>query len=149
MTLLLDAMYLARELAMYPFYTGHIVSRQFGTWILFLAWIAGCSTRGETLGRPEATGAPVIQVVNQSRADVEVYLTRDGTRTRLGLVTAGSTTIFPVPSDMIGATGDLRLIAEPVGAVLDFASEAFQVDPGRVVEWTIRARSASSSLIVY
>ena len=164
MTLLLDAMYLAGTLAMYLSYTGHRVSRQFepmriiaatGTlmrsagFLLFLACIVGCGTRTETLGRSEASEAPVIRVVNQNRADMEVYLTRDGTRTLLGLVTAGSTDTFPVPPDMIGATGDLRLIADPVGSTLDIPSERFQVDPGRVVEWTIRVTPASSSLVIY
>lgn len=122
---------------------------RFAGLLVFLTYIAGCSARGETLGRPEASEAPVIRVVNQNLIDMEVYLTRDGTRTLLGLVTAGSTSTFPVPSDMIGAAGDLRLIADPVGSALDFSSEWFQVDPGRVVEWTIRARPASSSLVVY
>lgn len=118
--------------------------------LVFLACIAGCGARGETLGRPEASeAAPVIRVVNQNLIDMEVYLTRDGTRSLLGLVTAGSTSTFPVPSDMIGAAGDLRLIADPVGSALDFSSERFQVDPGQVVEWTIRARPTSSSLAVY
>ena len=117
--------------------------------LVFLAFIVGCGTRGETLARPDASEAPAIRVVNENLADMEIYLTRGGARSLLGLVTTGSTVTFPVPSDMIGAVGDLQLIADPVGSALDFPSEWFQVDPGRVVEWTIRARPASSSLVVY
>jgi hypothetical protein len=126
----------------------HVMMRSAGL-LIFLASIVCCGARGETLGRPEASEATVIRVVNKNLIDMEVYLTQDGTRSLLGLVTAGSTSTFPVPSDMIGAAGDLRLIADPVGSVLDFSSEWFQVDPGQVVEWTIRARPASSSLVVY
>lgn len=117
--------------------------------VVFLACVVGCGVRGETVDRPEASEPPVIRVVNHNLADMEVYLTRDGARGLLGLVTTGSTATFPVPSDMIGAAGDLRLIADPVGLRLDFRSEPFQVDLGQVVEWTIRARPASSSLVVH
>ncbi|MFN2419830.1 MAG: hypothetical protein ABR527_00370 [Gemmatimonadota bacterium] len=122
--------------------------RSIGLVALFVCSL-GCGARDETLDRPTASEPPVIRVINRNWADMRVYLARDGARALLGFVTTGSTTTFPAPRDLTGAAGELRLVADPVGSALVFRSEPFRLDPGRVVEWTIRVRPAYSSIVVY
>jgi hypothetical protein len=108
---------------------------------------AGCTARGSTERVPP--DAPVtIQVVNRNWADMRVSIERDGLRALLGVVTTGSTSAFAAPLDFLTGGGSLRLIGDPIGSRLAFASEAFAAQPGQTVEWTIRVQPAQSSLVI-
>jgi hypothetical protein len=115
---------------------------------IILAALAGCASSAETAASP-GTEVLTIRVVNRNWADMRVYLERDGLRDFLGMVTTGTTASFSAPPDMTAAAGSLRLIGDPVGSRLVFASEWFVAEPGRTVEWTIRVRPAYSSLVVH
>jgi hypothetical protein len=110
-------------------------------------WAIGCGARGETFER--ASEPPVIRIVNRNWADMRVYLTRDSARAFLGFVTTGRTEDFVASPDLIGAAGEVRLFADPVGSNRVFRSEPFQLEPGRIVEWTIRVNPVHSSLVVH
>ena len=108
---------------------------------------AGCATSGS--GEPPPRDAPLtISIVNRNWADVRVYIERDGLRSLLGVVTTGSTSSFEAPLDFVSGGGSLRLIGDPIGSRLAFATEAFAADPGQTVEWTIRVQPAQSSLVI-
>ena len=108
----------------------------------------GCISDRETAARPSSEGI-AIRIVNRNWADMRVYLERDGVRALLGIVTSGKTADFPAPRDMTAAAGTLRLIGDPVGSQIVFASESFRVDPGQTVEWTIRVRPAYSGITIH
>lgn len=101
---------------------------------------------GEALPSIRSTAA--ASIVNHNWSDVRVYVTRGEARSFLGLVTAGGAQTFPVPTDMLAGSGELRLVADPVGSVLVFSTDTFLLDEGRTVEWTIRNKPEFSSLIV-
>lgn len=100
----------------------------------------------ESLGAPR--GAAAVRIVNQNWADLRVYVARGEARSLLGLVTAGGAQAFPVPTDMLAGSGELRLVADPVGSVLVFSTDTFLLDEGQTVEWTIRNKPEFSSLII-
>jgi hypothetical protein len=90
----------------------------------------------------------MIHIVNRNWADMRVSLERDGLRSILGVVTTGSTSSFAAPLGFVTGGSSLRLIGDPIGSRLAFASEAFTADPGQTVEWTIRVQPAQSSLVI-
>jgi hypothetical protein len=108
----------------------------------------GCISGRET-APPPSPETITIRIVNHNWADMRVYLERGGVRDLLGVVTAGTSADFPAPRDLTAAAGDLRLVGDPVGSRLVFASEPFRVDPGRTVEWTIRVRPAYSGITIH
>ena len=79
---------------------------------------------------------------------MRIYIERDGLRSLLGVVTTGSTASFEAPLDFVSGGGSLRLIGDPIGSRLAFATEAFTADPGQTAEWTIRVQPAQSSLVI-
>jgi hypothetical protein len=113
-----------------------------------LAGVAGCASRGEA--EAQAVSQDVtIRIINRNWADMRVYLERDGVRDLLGVVTSGKSADFPAPRDLTTAAGSLRLIGDPVGSRLVFASESCGGDPGQTVEWTIRVRPAYSGITIH
>ncbi len=97
---------------------------------------------------PTPSGAVAFRIINRNWADMRVAVERDGMSATLGLVPSGRTETFAAPLGIAGE-GSLRLIGDPVGSRLAFATEPFRVDPGQVVEWTIRVRPAQSSLTIH
>lgn len=69
-------------------------------------------------------------------------------RIRLGTVSTGSTQHYTLSLHQISATGELRLLADPVGSRRTFTSEAIQVFAGQGVEWVIQADLRQSTLTI-
>jgi hypothetical protein len=110
--------------------------------------LSACGVR--EAGQGGVSTAPVtIRIVNRNWADMRVYLQRNGARGLLGVVTSGATADFTAPPDLDTPGATLRLVADPIGSTVAFASEPFQVAPGQTVEWTIRTRPAQSGVTVH
>ncbi|CAN5218908.1 hypothetical protein BH18GEM1_BH18GEM1_00010 [soil metagenome] len=115
-----------------------------------LAVCAACGERTRSAGvRPGAPRTATVRIVNWNWSDMRVYAARDGDRSLLGLVTTGATQTFPLPADLMGRTGELRLVADPVGSAILLSSEPFLIDHGQVVEWTIHDRPENSTIVVH
>ncbi|HUP00680.1 MAG TPA: hypothetical protein VM737_04060 [Gemmatimonadota bacterium] len=108
--------------------------------------VGGTPPAGEGhAGEPRVT---LVRIVNRNWADVRFYLTRGRARSQLGVVTSGATETFAVPQEFIG-TEDLRLVADPVGSILTFESDPFQVYSGQIIEWTIHNKPQHSRLWIH
>lgn len=113
-----------------------------------LAVCAACAERSRPAGvHPGAPRTATVRIVNWNWSDMRVYAARDGVRSLLGLVITGTKQTFPLPADLV-RTGDLRLVADPVGSAILLSSEPFLIDHGQVVEWTIHDRPENSTIVV-
>jgi hypothetical protein len=115
-----------------------------------LMLVGGCSRATKVEGEREtiyqAESELVIRVVNHSQLDAIVYLVHDGTRDRLGTVTAASTANFRVRSRQLGS-GEFVLLADPVGATRVSTSEALRTSQGTEFTWTLESDFRSSVLV--
>jgi hypothetical protein len=111
----------------------------------------GCGRQSAESGPPGAKpNADILLVVeNHHWNDVVVYVVHDGVAERIGLATAVKTTTFIIPSRRLGAAGLIRLRGHPVGAPDDHTTDAFLVQPGQEIQWTLESDLARSSVAVH
>ncbi len=96
---------------------------------------------------PVANGV-LVKVVNNSFSDVDLYaVSRSGQAMRLGMVTATSNGSFVLDPSYF-PTGELRLLATPIGGNGRANSGLLDVSAGQTVEFDIAPRLRDSSAIV-
>lgn len=94
--------------------------------------------------------APIaLEVENHGWADAAIYLLSGGLTRRVGLVTGSSTQSFTVPARYIGAMGEIRLQAHPIGSNGVHTTDLMTVQPGQIVRFTVENHLANSSYGVY
>jgi hypothetical protein len=104
--------------------------------LLSLVIIAACGGRpAQDTVRPDSQA--MLQVQNQSFADMVIYAVNGAQRIRLGMATGNSTKSFALPSYLIRTGGPLRFLADPIGGNRTPISEEMVVQPGEVVTLTI------------
>src|SRR5688500_4518844 len=79
---------------------------------------------------PEAT---TVQVQNNNWSDMVVYLVQGSSRTRLGMVTSMGSETFRIPRSALGATGQVRLFADPIGSRVGYMTDPLNVRAGQRV----------------
>jgi len=125
--------------------------------ILAVSLLAGCSLVGA--GSPsmademspdrDEDATTVARVSNQSWYNVRVYVVDSGRRQSLGSVPSYRTTTFEMPRDMVRSSGQIQMLADPVGSTEHYRSSPVLVGPGQVVKWTVQNdRSQTYSSIV-
>jgi hypothetical protein len=97
---------------------------------------------------PDEPDTITIRVSNNNSLDMTVYAVNQTMRVRLGLVNTASTQRFTVSLHQISPTGELQLLADPVGSRRTLTSEAIHVFAGQAVEWTLQADLRQSSLVI-
>jgi len=97
---------------------------------------------------PDEPDVITINVSNSNPLDMTVYAVNQSMRIRLGTVSTGSTQHYTLSLHQISPTGELRLLADPVGSRRTFTSEAIQVFAGQAVEWVIQADVRQSTLTI-
>jgi hypothetical protein len=103
-----------------------------------------------TPGAPEENlGIVSVRVVNRNRTDVEVSVSHDGIRTRLGLAVASSTTDFTLPLRALGAGREYHLIGLPVGMRIGITTETLHAQDGDEVTWSLEDSFARSTVVVH
>jgi hypothetical protein len=118
--------------------------------VLALLGSWGCARHANESGAASESGADIALVVeNHHWSDVIVYLLHDGVLDRIGLATAVKTSTFIIPSRRLGPAGLVRLRGHPMGAPDDHTTDAFVVQPGQEIEWTLESDLARSSVAVH
>ena len=129
------------------------MSHRIGVAVLMLALapIGACRRGAQTEAAPESVySAPSvlsIRIVNHSQLDAIVYLLHDGTRDRLGAVTAATTAHFQVRSRVL-SSGEFALLADPVGSLRTTTSELLHTTEGTEFTWTLETDYDRGSVIV-
>lgn len=131
-------------------YTGNrrrFVKYALPAFVVLAAAASSCAS-GRDADRGTAVGPVTAQIVNHNRSDVRVYAARNGLRSLLGMVVAGRTETFPIPSDLLGGAGGVTLVADPIGGGPSLTTDPLVVAPGQLVEWTIRAAPNQSGVTI-
>lgn len=98
---------------------------------------------------PQPAAEPVmVEVSNQNRRDVRVFVIRSGTPVRLGTVVSGRTAVFTYRGLQPGAAETLRIGAEVIGSGANFSSEGVRVSAGERVLLRLEDLIQSSSVSV-
>jgi hypothetical protein len=121
------------------------------TLILAATLITGCHQArpsDEPLLDPNAETIS-IKVVNRNRVDVQLYISHDSRRDRLGLAVASTTTDFNVPLRVFGAGREYQLVGEPVGMHMGITTETLHAQAGDEVTWQLEDSFARSSVVVH
>jgi hypothetical protein len=121
------------------------LSLRAGICILVLGVSLGCFKRSIV---PEEPDTIVIRVSNNNPLDMTVYAVNQSMRVRLGTISSASTQRFTVSLRQVSPTGDLQLLADPVGSRRTMTSETIHVFPGQAVEWILQADLRQSSLTI-
>lgn len=115
--------------------------------IVAVSVLAGCSLVGA--GAPsgaepaaaeqqEERKTTVAEVSNDSWFNIQVYVADQGRRQRLGSVSSYQSATFEVPVDMVNTSGEIQLLADPVGSTRTYRSYPVMIGPGQVVKWTVQ-----------
>jgi|SRR5690242_4191801 len=113
--------------------------------LMLLAAPAGCIKHSVIPDEPEVI---TISVSNSNPLDMTVYVVNQSMRMRLGTVSTASTQRFTVSLHQISPTGELQLLADPVGSRRTFTSETIHVFAGQAVEWVLQADLRQSTLTI-
>ena len=113
--------------------------------LVLLVAPAGCIKHSVIPDEPDVI---TISVSNSNPLDMTVYAVNQSMRIRLGTVSTASTQRFTISLHQISPTGELQLLADPVGSRRTFTSEPIHVFPGQAVEWVLQADLRQSSLTI-
>ncbi len=89
-----------------------------------------------------------VTVQNQHVQDMRVYLVRGTTSVPMGFVATLETRTFRVPASLLGHSGTVRLMADPLGSARTFTSPAIPAGPGDQVLWTLAPNLRLSTFTV-
>jgi hypothetical protein len=113
--------------------------------VLLLVAAFGCVKRSVIQDEPEVI---TVVVSNNNPLDMTVYAVNQSMRIRLGTVSTASTQRFTLQLHQISPTGELQLMADPVGSRRTMTSELIHVFAGQAVEWTLQADLRQSMLTI-
>jgi hypothetical protein len=107
----------------------------------------GAAKNSDSTNSPQRVPT-TVEVTNHNWSDVVVYMVRNSSRVRLGLVTSMNTSSFRVPPVLLGTGASLQLEARPIGARDQFRSPSLQVLPGQKIELTVQNHMSISSVAI-
>ena len=113
--------------------------------VLLLVAAFGCVKRSVIPDEPEVI---TVVVSNNNPLDMTVYAVNQSMRIRLGTVSTASTQRFTLQLHQISPTGELQLMADPVGSRRTMTSEIIHVFAGQAIEWTLQADLRQSTLTI-
>lgn len=106
----------------------------------------GCTPRFTPFGAKRGGEEVRFEVRNQRWEDLTVYLEREGTRIRLGVVPGNETRTLALPRGLAPAHCWGRLVAMSTGREAKAVSEVFGMAPGDRGTWVIPLGDAPSAV---
>jgi hypothetical protein len=115
-----------------------------------VATLGACAPLATTNG-PGEFGREQSELVveNNNWQDMALYVVRTGTRWRIGSVPALSKARFRLSGAVIGGTGEIQLMADPIGSNHRFITDPIVVQPGQEVRFRLENNLAVSSYSVW
>ena len=113
------------------------------------AAIGGCARNAglQTGSAQPVAGAVTVRVVNDNFNDVDVYAIVGGVANRIGMVTGTSKATFVLDPSYF-PTGELRLVATPIGGGGRASSGLLSVLAGETIEFDIAPHLRDSAVFV-
>jgi hypothetical protein len=94
-------------------------------------------------------GEIALNVTNHNYLDVVVYVLHDGIQTRVGTVTGSSSTVFFLPTRLLGQGREIQLYGDAIGNDTYARTEIIVVQRGQYIEWTLETDLRRSSVGVF
>ncbi len=116
--------------------------------VLLLATVPACARNPVPVQPPTRNDGPRVDVVNNNRASMNVYLIQGGMRVRLGVVAGHSHESFSAPARLMDDASDIQLLAHPLGSSENYLSIPVLLRPGLVIELRLEDTLSMSSLHV-
>lgn len=113
------------------------------------ASLAACTPAMSNSGEAMLPDHTTLIVENNNWTDMTVYVLRDGSRARIGSVTGLGKARFRLSDALIGGAGDVRILADPLGAGERFVSHPLTILPGQEVRLRLENNIALSSYSVW
>lgn len=88
--------------------------------------------------REDESQPTTAQVSNESWYNISVYVVDSGRRQKLGSVSSYESASFEIPADMVNASGQIQMLADPVGSRTTYRSSPVLIGPGQVIKWTVQ-----------
>ena len=112
--------------------------------------LAGCAKHRISDDDMSGDASSTLHIVNHHWGDVDIYVNRDGQRTRVGQVTASAEENFVLPKSVTSGGGTLQLQAHAVGMSGAISSESIAVRPGGMqITWTLENNLTRATLAFY
>ena len=115
--------------------------------LLALAGAAACGPRPGS--RPAAAPPVMVHVVNQNRADINLYVLRGGTRTRMATVVAGDSKVVPLLHLPAAPVQQLGFDVQRIGAQGVYSLPRVSVSPGQSVRIRVQELITTSEIAVF
>jgi hypothetical protein len=121
-----------------------------GAALVAVAGLGGCASKAATGEASDvARERTTLTVENNNWQDMTVYVLRDGVRARLGSVPAMGRSNFTLADALIGGSGDLRLMADPLGSSARYTTQPIHVMRGQQVRFRLENNVHLSSYLVF
>jgi hypothetical protein len=117
--------------------------------LLIVCVATSCSRNRRPSDTLDGDNESTLHVENQHYGDVDIFVIHDGSRTRIGTVTATTEQTFTLNPRVIGTVGTMQLIAHGVGTAGSLSSEQFAIRPGMQISWTLDSRLSRATLAIY
>ena len=111
--------------------------------------LGACAPAAEQARMGPAESQTTLVVKNNNWQEVVIYMLRGTTRARLGSVIGMGSARFRIADTMISGTGDVRIMADPIGSERTYTSPAIDVVPGAQVELQVQNLINISTFAVY
>jgi len=111
----------------------------------FVLAAGACSSLRHGNAPDDEADAVTLTVVNHHQLNVTVFNVAGGRRDRLGEVTAAARASFTIHVRRL-PSGELRLLADPVGSRTTATSELLRVNAGDIVQWVLETDLARSHI---
>jgi hypothetical protein len=116
---------------------------------LIMCVAASCSRNRRPSDALDSASESTLHVENQGYGDVDIFVIHDGSRSRIGTVTASSDQTFTLNPRIIGTVGTMQLLAHAVGTSGSLSSEQFAIRPGMQITWTLDSSLSRAMLAIY
>jgi hypothetical protein len=117
--------------------------------LLIVCAVSSCSHNKRASDSMELGADATLHVENHHYGDVDIYVIHNGSRSRVGTVTASSDQTFTLNSRIIGTVGTLQILAHGVGEAGSVSSEQFAIRPGMQISWTLDSSLSRATLAIY
>jgi hypothetical protein len=108
-----------------------------------------CSHNKRVSDDLEVNSESTLHVENHHYGDVDIFVIHNGSRLRVGSVTATSDQTFTLNSRIIGTVGTLQILAHGIGESGNLVSESFAIRPGMQITWTLDSNLSRATLAIY
>ena len=105
-----------------------------------------CSSRSAREA-PFPTGRTTVTVINHNTLDMHMYAISGSQMNSLGMVHSLSRATWELPAH-VAASGDVRILADPIGQRASFLTDRIVFTPGDEVEVTLENNLSLSSYAV-